>query len=83
MIGMEPEATLTLPAVSGTITRNLYFYEGDEISIEGEAIPGLRRVKLLGDQDIAITNGCSESHLLLLEGEPIREPIVQIGRAHV
>ncbi len=79
LIHMEPEASFTLPAVSGTLNRNLYFYEGDEITIDGTSIPSSHRVKLVGDQEITITNGAKEGHLLVLEGEPIQEPVVQYG----
>lgn len=79
LIQMEPEASFTLPSVSGTLNRNLYFYEGDEINIEGTSIPSSNRVKLAGDQEIAITNGTKEGYMLVLEGEPIQEPVAQYG----
>lgn len=79
LIHLEPEASFSLPSVSGTLTRNLYFYEGNEIYIEGTTIPSSHRVKLKGDQEITITNGAKEVHILVLEGEPIGEPVVQYG----
>lgn len=78
-IHMEPEATLTLPAVSDTLNRNLYFYEGESISIGGENIPSSNRVKLAGNQEITITNGNKDGFIMLLAGEPIGEPVVQYG----
>jgi redox-sensitive bicupin YhaK (pirin superfamily) len=78
-IHMEPEATLVLPTVSATLNRNLYFYDGDSVSIGGESIPASNRIKLAGDQEITITNGTKDSYFLLLEGEPIGEPVVQYG----
>ncbi|MCM3568635.1 pirin family protein [Neobacillus mesonae] len=79
LIKMEPEAVFTLPAVSSTLNRNLYFYEGEEIHLEGTSIPASHRVKLAGDQEIAITNGDKEAYILVLEGEPIKEPVAQYG----
>lgn len=80
LIHMEPQASLTLPAVSETLIRNLYFYNGSGIiQIEGEDIPSSNRIKLSGNEDIIITNGDSGSYLILLEGEPIQEPVVQYG----
>jgi quercetin 2,3-dioxygenase len=76
---MEPEASFTLPAVSGTLTRNLYFYEGSEIHIAGTTLPSSHRVKLAGEKEITIANGAKEGHILVLEGEPIGEPVVQYG----
>ncbi|MFZ4549898.1 MAG: pirin family protein [Bacteroidales bacterium] len=80
LIRLEPEAELTLHAVSKTILRNLYFYEGnDVIKIEDKAIQSSNRIKLSGSDEIVITNGKSESFLLLLEGEPIGETVAQYG----
>ena len=79
LIKMEPGSVFTLPSVSLTLNRNLYFYEGETIAIEGESVPVSNRVKLAGDQDTTITNGTKESYLLVLEGEPINEPIAQYG----
>ena len=79
LIYMEPEASLTLPSVSATLARNLYYYDGSEIHIEGTAIESSNRVKLTGDQEITLTNGAKESYILVLEGEPIQEPIAQYG----
>ena len=79
VIHMEPEAVFTLPSVSATMTRNLYYYQGDKLNIDETAIETYHRVKLAGDQEITITNGSSESYMLLLEGEPIQEPVVSYG----
>ena len=45
LIHMEPEASLTLPSVSATLARNLYYYDGSEIHIEGTAIEASNRVR--------------------------------------
>ncbi len=79
LIRMEPDAEFTLPSVSATLNRNLYFYEGTSIEIDGETITVSNRVKLAGDQEIDIKNGEKESYLLVLEGEPINEPVAQYG----
>jgi redox-sensitive bicupin YhaK (pirin superfamily) len=79
IIRMAPDAVLTLPAVSATLSRNLFFYEGETLSIQQTEIQVLHSVKLVGDEDIIITNGAVESSLLILEGEPIDEPIVKYG----
>lgn len=79
IIHMEPDAVFTLPSVSETMTRNLYFYQGEKLNIEETVIAVNHRVKLAGDQEIAISNGSSESYMLLLEGEMIQEPVVAYG----
>jgi quercetin 2,3-dioxygenase len=79
LIHMEPNASFTLPSVTKTMNRNLYFYKGNEIQIDGTTIPSAHRIKLAGDQEIEITNGEKEGYILVLEGEPIQEPVVQYG----
>lgn len=79
LIHMEPEATFKLPAVSKTLNRNMYFYQGEKIQLEGTAIMASHRVKLAGDQEIEMTNGSKDAYILLLEGEPIQEPVAQYG----
>jgi hypothetical protein len=80
LIHMQAFSELDLPAVSATLLRNLYFYQGQHfITIEGKEITASTRVKLSGNDRITISNGKEESYLLLLEGEPIGEPVVQYG----
>lgn len=79
LIHLEPNATVSLPPISKTLNRNLYFYQGDTLEVEGTSVAANHRVKLAGDQDILIANGSVEGHLLVLEGEPIREPVAQHG----
>jgi len=80
LIQMETGASMTIPAGSQTIIRNLYFYEGKElIHIEGTSISSSNRIKLEGNEEIEIQNGHEPCYLLLLEGEPIKEPTLQYG----
>lgn len=79
LIQMEPEASFSLPSVSDTLNRNVYFYKGSDIQIEGTTITASHRIKLAGGKDIQITNGAKKAFMLVLEGEPIKEPIVQYG----
>lgn len=80
MLRMDPEATFSLSGVSETINRNLYYYRGTGIiQIEDQQITASSRIKLSGNENIVITNGLHESLLLLLEGEPILEPVAHYG----
>ncbi|MDW7670683.1 MAG: pirin family protein [Bacillota bacterium] len=78
-VRLEPGAQFSLPAVSATLNRNLYHYRGDTIMIDGAKIDGNSSLKLAGDAAITVTNGPAESFLILLEGEPINEPVVNYG----
>jgi redox-sensitive bicupin YhaK (pirin superfamily) len=79
LIKMEPEAVFVLEEVSSTLNRAVYFYSGDNITIDGTTIKVKSGVELAGDEVIEIKNGDKESYLLLLEGEPIGEPVVSYG----
>ncbi|MVX66740.1 pirin family protein [Clostridium chromiireducens] len=79
LIHMEPEASIELPKVSSTLNRTAYFYEGDKINIKETSVEVYHSVKLAGDEIVEIKNGAKESCLLLLEGEPIGEPVVSYG----
>lgn len=80
LIKMESNANYIIPKSSKTINRNLYFYQGeDKIIIDGTAVEVSHRLKIVGDEDIVIQNGLKPSYLLLLEAEPINEPVFQYG----
>jgi quercetin 2,3-dioxygenase len=79
IISMEPEAVMELPQVSKTLNRTIYYYSGDKIKVDNTNIDAYHSVKLLGDERTTIENGSKESYMLLLEGEPIGEPVVSYG----
>jgi hypothetical protein len=79
LIKMEPGNTWTLPPASPEINRSLYFYRGTEIKIAGINIEPYHSVELLPDQPVTLENGDADASLLLLQGCPINEPIVQHG----
>ncbi|QNO13286.1 pirin family protein [Alkalicella caledoniensis] len=78
-IKLQPAARFTIPSISSTLNRNLYFYRGGSIKIEGTKVDAPSSIKLVGDEDIIVINGNEESYLVLLEGEPIKEPVVAKG----
>lgn len=78
-IKMEPGAEFVIPKVSPTLSRMLYYNEGEKIWIEGTELAVKYYAELDGNEDIHIKNGEKESHLLLLEGEPINEPVAAYG----
>lgn len=79
VVEMEANAAFTLPKVSETLNRNVYFYDGSSLQVENEKIAVNSRVKLNGNAEINIVNGDEKGYLLVLEGEPINEPVVQYG----
>lgn len=79
IINMEPNGRFEIPKVNDTITRNLYYYKGDTLKINGKHVHVDNRFKLNGNENIELVNGNKESNMLLLEGEPIKEPVVAYG----
>ena len=79
IIKMDPGAEWILPQASSDLNRSVFFYNGASLSIAGNAIPPYHAVNLRSDLPAAIKNGQGPSHLLLLQGRPIGEPVFQHG----
>lgn len=80
LIKMDAGATFTLPAASPETNRALYFYRGAAIKIAGIMINKYHAVELLADQPVILENeNHEEAFLLVLQGHPIGEPVVQHG----
>jgi len=78
-IKLQPGATWTVPAASAGINRTLYFYKGSSIQLGGKSIAPYHAAEVRANMPIEIKNGNDESRLLLLQGKPIGEPVVQYG----
>ena len=76
---MEPGAVWKLPKASDKANRSLYFYDGKELKIAGKEISINEAVWLHADMETEIENGSAKSFMLLLQGRPINEPVVQQG----
>jgi len=79
IIKMNAGAHWILPPASQPLNRTLYFYEGTSLMLSGSDISSNMSIELLADQEINIQNSSDEAHLLLLQGKPIDEPVVQYG----
>lgn len=79
IIQLSPNAEITIPKVSSTLNRVLYNIEGNKIHLDGTEINSYYCANLAGDEDVAVKNDNKDSLLLLLEGEPINEPVVAYG----
>jgi redox-sensitive bicupin YhaK (pirin superfamily) len=78
-IKMAPEARWTLPRAAKGTNRILYFFKGNTLGIGQRAIPLNMGVALRPDVDVELMNGSVEGELLLLQGKPIGERVVQYG----
>ena len=78
-IQMEPNASWILPSCSPGNNRTLYYYQGDEMHMAQTKIGHYCAVTVAGDVPIELQNGNSEARILLLQGRPIGEPVMQYG----
>ncbi len=79
LLKMEPGAKWKIPTASGEVRRAIYFHKGSAIKVSGRQVSSAKSVILHADMEVVIENGPDESHILLLQGRPIDEPIVQYG----
>jgi quercetin 2,3-dioxygenase len=79
IIRMEAGARWKLPVASAEINRSLYFYEGSDISLGENVFSHHQAIELFASVNTEIQNGTTVSYLLLLQGKPINEPVVQYG----
>lgn len=80
-LAMEPGASFTLPAVMGTKTRrHLYIFAGQQLQVAATMLNLPRVIELAARQTIKLHNpGTTRVELLMLQGQPIAEPVVQHG----
>ena len=78
-VKLDPFAEWTLNQTLKEANRSVFFYKGNSIQVEDEVLQNSAVLELVADQDIRFINGDSASFLLVLEGKPINEPVVQHG----
>ena len=79
LIKIEAKGSWTIPTASFEVNRSVYFYKGSEMNIAGVNVKPYNSVELLADQSVIIENSNEDAFLLLLQGQPINEPVVQHG----
>lgn len=78
-IKMEADASWTLPAASDQVNRSLYFYRGDQLTVDGQQVAQQHIIDLQGDAEAQLTAGAEDVYLLFLQGRPINETVIQHG----
>jgi len=78
-IAMAPGARWTVPPAAAGSNRTLYFFAGAGLRVAGRAVlPGVA-VRVRADAAVELDNGDAAAEILLLQGRPIGEPVVQYG----
>jgi redox-sensitive bicupin YhaK (pirin superfamily) len=79
-IHLQSGATFNLPRALGAGTvRTLYFFAGESLKVAGQPVDAKTGLVVRADSDILLQAGDQDAELLLLQGRPIDEPIVQYG----
>ena len=78
-IKMKPGAKLTLPKASAGINRTLYFYEGKGLKVADQTIDKYCAAEVEADMEITLENGTTDASILVLQGKPIGESVIQYG----
>lgn len=78
-IRLDPGAQWNVPKASEKALRTIYFHQGISLIANGVSIQTNQLFDVKANEDFQIVNGETESHLLLLQGRPINEPVVQYG----
>lgn len=80
IIEMESGARWTLPTAQPDLKRTLFFYDGDALRVSGSDIASYHGVELAADQPVELEAGNDGPvSLLMLQGHPIQETVVQYG----
>ena len=79
LISLDAHTEFKLPKGIDGSNRSVYFYEGDTLHAEGFDIPLMHQIKADPTQELTLKNGEQPAKLLLLEGKPMNEPVVQHG----
>ncbi len=78
-IQLAPGATFTLEKSVAGVNRTLFYYEGDGLKINELEIPHYHAADVDPEQHLVIQNGDKVGKILVLQGKPINEPVVQHG----
>jgi len=78
-IQLEPNSSIEIPKASEGINRTLYYYQGNGLTINDEEIPNYHAADVDEKQMLTLKNGAETSKILVLQGKPINEPVVQHG----
>jgi len=78
-VKMEAGATWELPKASEGINKTIYFFKGDTLKVNEEEVSPYHAVELEPNETVRLENGNEEGEILLLQGRPINENVVQYG----
>ena len=78
-IKIDAQGQFILPKASPGINRTLYFYEGDTLQVAKQSVQPYHAILVQPDVDLSIVAGNKEASILVLQGKPIGETVIQYG----
>ena len=78
-IRLGADSAWTVPPAAEGSNRALYFFRGSALTIAREKIPPRSAVMVRGTAAVELVTGAETAELLVLQGKPIGEPVVQVG----
>lgn len=79
-IDMDPGAQWVLPKSEPGLSRTLYFFRGDTLTVAGQTVTTNTKIRALeSDRDVTLMAGAKKAEILLLEGRPLAEPVAHHG----
>lgn len=78
-IRIDAGAEWIVPPANGASNRSLYFFRGTGLRVGGTAIGPSSKVRVRADVAVPLQSIDGECEVLLLQGRPVGEPVVQHG----
>lgn len=78
-IQMEAGANFTIPKATSDVNRMIYFYEGDQLILGHQSIKNYYCAEVDAGQDLPIRAEGKPAKILVLQGRPIGEQVMQYG----
>jgi redox-sensitive bicupin YhaK (pirin superfamily) len=78
-VRMAPNARWTLPSTAVGTNRSIYFYGGSSLKIADRELTRHAAVHFDTEREVVLQNGPDQTDLLVLQGRPIGERVVQYG----
>ncbi len=78
-IKMAANTSFALPSAGDGINRTLYFYEGDVFNVNHTEITKYSAIEVEPTANLELKTTTDEVSILVLQGKPIAEPVMQYG----
>jgi len=78
-ISLPPNSSFELPPAQKGSNRTLYFFRGERLRIDQQQLPKGIGIRLHPERAVLIENTMVEAEILMLQGQPINQPVAKHG----